>query len=52
MVVIRYAQKRKIGKPNNLKVFGSNKTKELTHDSQVGQGHLLNVDNSIHYFGT
>ena len=26
---ISYAQNRKIGKPNNLKVFGSNKTKNL-----------------------
>ena len=31
---IRYAQNRIIGKPSNLKVFGSNKTKECKHDSQ------------------
>jgi len=47
MTFTEYVQKRKIGKPNNLKVFGSNKTKGLKHDSQVGQGHLLNFDNSI-----
>ena len=29
-----YAQNRKIGKPNNLKVFGSNKTKGPRDDSQ------------------
>jgi hypothetical protein len=27
-----YAQNRKIGKPNNLKVFGSKKTKEPKQD--------------------
>jgi hypothetical protein len=30
---IRYAQNQKIGKPNNLKVFGSIKTKEPKQDS-------------------
>ena len=29
-----YAQNRKIGKSNNLKVFGSNKTKGAKDDSQ------------------
>ena len=29
-----YAQNRKIGKPNNLKVFGSNKTKGPKQDRQ------------------
>jgi hypothetical protein len=29
-----YAQNRKIGKPNNLKMFGSNKTKKLKLASQ------------------
>ena len=31
---IRHTQSQKIGKPNNLKVFGSNKTKETKQDSQ------------------
>jgi hypothetical protein len=31
---IRHTQSQKIGKPNNLKVFGSNKTKEPKQDSQ------------------
>jgi len=29
-----YAQSRKIGKPNNLNLFGGNKTKGPKHDSQ------------------
>jgi hypothetical protein len=33
MTSIRYAQNQKIGKPNNLKVFGSIKTKEPKQDS-------------------
>ena len=32
---IRYAQYRNIGKPNNLKVFGSNKTKGPKQDSKT-----------------
>ena len=28
---IRYAQNREIGKPNNLKVFGSNKSTKWTY---------------------
>ena len=31
---LHQAQNRKIGKPNNLKVFGSNKTKGPKQDSQ------------------
>jgi len=31
---IRYAQSRKIAKPNNIKVFGSKKTKMPKQDSQ------------------
>ena len=31
---IRYAQNRKVGKPNNLKRFASNKTKGLKQDHQ------------------
>jgi hypothetical protein len=30
---IRYAQDHKIGKPNNFKVFGSNKTKGHKQDN-------------------
>ena len=37
---IRYAQNRKIGKPNNLKVVGSKKTKANKQDSQFGYDHL------------
>jgi len=32
--LIIYAQNRKIGKPNNSKVFGSNKTQGPKQDSQ------------------
>ena len=32
--VIRYAQNQKIGKPNNLKLFGSKKPKWHKEDSQ------------------
>ena len=33
---IRYAQNRKIGKPNILKVFGSNKTKGPNRIAKIG----------------
>ena len=36
---IRYAQSRKIGKPNNFKIFGSNETKGLKQDSQDPHSH-------------
>jgi len=32
--MFRYVQYRNIGKPNNLKVFGNNKTKGSKQDSQ------------------
>jgi hypothetical protein len=34
-IPIRYTQSRKNRKPNNLKVFGSKKTKGLKHDTQI-----------------
>jgi hypothetical protein len=37
---ITYTQGQKIEKPNNLKVFWSNKTK---HPKQVGKNHLRSV---------
>ena len=33
ITLMRYAQNRKIGKPNNFEVFGSNKTKGSKHNS-------------------
>jgi hypothetical protein len=33
ITLMRYAQNRKIGKPNNFEVFGSNKTKASKQDS-------------------
>jgi hypothetical protein len=34
---IKLAESQKIGKPNNLKVFGNKKTKGLQHDGQKQQ---------------
>ena len=38
---IRYAQGQKMGKPNNLKVFGSKKNKGHTWDSQNRQASAM-----------
>ena len=37
MPYIKLAESQKIGKPNNLKVFGNKKTKGLQHDGQKQQ---------------
>jgi hypothetical protein len=55
---IRYAQNHKIGKPNNFKVFGSNKTKGHKQDNQNrlrsytpegGEGQKNKQKSSKHY---
>jgi hypothetical protein len=35
ITIIRYAQNRKIGKSNNLKMFGNNKTKKQPNSAMV-----------------
>jgi len=40
---MEYAQSRKLGKPNNLKILGSNKTKVPKQDSQHHLAYNLRV---------
>ena len=43
--LIRYAQYRKIGKPNNLfLILGGSKPKDLNRITKIGYGHLNHVD--------
>jgi len=45
---IRYAQNRRIGKPNNLKV-GVIKTKGLNRIAKIGYGHIFPMEENINF---
>jgi hypothetical protein len=47
ITIIRNAQIQKFGKPNNLIVFGSNKTKGLNKIAKIGYGNLCLREENI-----
>ena len=49
---IRYAQNRKVGKPNNLKVLRASKPKGLNRIAKIASGHLYPREENLNFNNT
>jgi hypothetical protein len=47
--LIRYAQYENVGKPKNLKMFGSNKSKDLNRVATIGKCQLCPREENLRF---
>ena len=49
IIFIRYTQNQKLGKGDNLKLFGAIKPNSLNRIATFGQGHLCTIEENLNF---